>query len=118
MHICTILSHRHFLIEEMLNGLQNEAMEIHKIILSLVIHLVSPQVLIETVRQSEHEIMVMASILLGQLLHLTNVILPSSYLNDAHCLPKLVGFALDFETLAGMERMWVQLIGNGFMFCC
>jgi len=62
--------------------------------------------------------MVMASILLGQLLHLTNVILPSNYFNNAHCLPKLMSFALDFETLAGMERMCVcgRSYGRGFYY--
>ena len=39
---------------------------------------------------------VMATILLAQLLHMTNTILPPGYFSDAHVLPELIAAAMAF----------------------
>ncbi len=48
----------------------------------------------------------MATILLAQLLHQTNTILPPGYSSDAHSLPDLIASAIDFVE-AQDQRQWV-----------
>lgn len=57
-----------------------------------------PQYLVETVLRAERHVTVMATILLAQLLHMTNTILPPGYFNDAHVLPELIASAMAFGT--------------------
>lgn len=63
------------------------------------------QVLVETVRTSERHVSVMATILMAQLLHLTNIILPPGYSSDAHSLPDLIASALDFQDLQDKRKL-------------
>lgn len=53
----------------------------------------------ETVRTAERHVIVMAAILMAELLHLTNIILPPGYSSEAHCLPDLISSALNFHDL-------------------
>ena len=46
----------------------------------------------------------MATILMGELLHLTNVILPPGYSSNAHCLPDLIASALDFQDIHDQRK--------------
>lgn len=54
------------------------------------------QYLVETVLRAERHVTVMATILLAQLLHMTNTILPPGYFSDAHVLPELIAAAMAF----------------------
>lgn len=46
----------------------------------------------------------MATILMAELLHLTNIILPPGYSSDAHCLPDLIASAMDFNDLMDQRK--------------
>ena len=46
--------------------------------------------------RAERHVTVMATILLAQLLHMTNTILPPGYFSDAHVLPDLIASAMAF----------------------
>ena len=52
--------------------------------------------------RAERHVTVMATILLAQLLHMTNTILPPGYFSDAHVLPELIASAMAFG--AGEQR--------------
>ncbi len=54
------------------------------------------QHLVEVCLKAERRVAVMATILLAQLLHKTNTILPPGYSSDAHSLPDLIASAIDF----------------------
>ena len=56
------------------------------------------QYLIETVRSGDRHVTVMAAILMAQLLHLANTILPAEYSSDSHYLPTLIASAMAFDT--------------------
>ncbi len=57
---------------------------------------VSTQHLVDVCLRAERHVAVMATILLAQLLHQTNTILPPGYSSDAHSLPDLIASAIDF----------------------
>uniref|UniRef100_A0A674BMQ6 RPTOR independent companion of MTOR complex 2 n=1 Tax=Salmo trutta TaxID=8032 RepID=A0A674BMQ6_SALTR len=53
--------------------------------------------LVEVVTSSEDQISVRATILLGELLHMANTILPHSHSHHLHCLPTLINMAASFD---------------------
>jgi rapamycin-insensitive companion of mTOR len=56
--------------------------------------------LVEVVRSGNDSIVVQATILLGELLHLSNTILPLECSSQTHCLPSLISVATSFDTTA------------------
>lgn len=53
--------------------------------------------LVEVVTSSDDNISVWATILLGELLHMANTILPHSHSHHLHCLPTLMNMAASFD---------------------
>uniref|UniRef100_A0A3Q3PZG9 Rapamycin-insensitive companion of mTOR domain-containing protein n=1 Tax=Monopterus albus TaxID=43700 RepID=A0A3Q3PZG9_MONAL len=53
--------------------------------------------LVEVVTSSEDQLAVRATILLGELLHMANTILPHSHSHHLHCLPTLINMAASFD---------------------
>ncbi|XP_067087124.1 LOW QUALITY PROTEIN: rapamycin-insensitive companion of mTOR-like [Osmerus mordax] len=53
--------------------------------------------LVEVVTSSEEQLSVRATILLGELLHMANTILPHSHSHHLHCLPTLINMAASFH---------------------
>uniref|UniRef100_G3PDI0 RPTOR independent companion of MTOR, complex 2 a n=1 Tax=Gasterosteus aculeatus TaxID=69293 RepID=G3PDI0_GASAC len=53
--------------------------------------------LVEVVTSSDDQLAVRATILLGELLHMANSILPHSHSHHLHCLPSLINMAASFE---------------------
>ncbi|XP_052454419.1 rapamycin-insensitive companion of mTOR isoform X2 [Carassius gibelio] len=53
--------------------------------------------LVEVVTSSDGRISVRATILLGELLHMANTILPHSHSHHLHCLPTLINMATSFD---------------------
>ncbi|KAK3523886.1 hypothetical protein QTP70_015715 [Hemibagrus guttatus] len=53
--------------------------------------------LVEVVTSSDDNISVCATILLGELLHMANTILPHSHSHHLHCLPTLMNMAASFD---------------------
>ncbi|XP_067106175.1 rapamycin-insensitive companion of mTOR-like [Osmerus mordax] len=53
--------------------------------------------LVEVITSSDDNISVRATILLGELLHMTNTILPHSHSHHLHCLPTLMNMAASFD---------------------
>uniref|UniRef100_A0A8B9R2D8 RPTOR independent companion of MTOR, complex 2b n=1 Tax=Astyanax mexicanus TaxID=7994 RepID=A0A8B9R2D8_ASTMX len=53
--------------------------------------------LVEVVTSSDDNISVRATILLGELLHMANTILPHSHSHHLHCLPTLMNMAASFD---------------------
>ncbi|XP_062410091.1 rapamycin-insensitive companion of mTOR-like isoform X2 [Sardina pilchardus] len=53
--------------------------------------------LIEVITSSDDSISVRATILLGELLHMANTILPHSHSHHLHCLPALINMAASFD---------------------
>ncbi|XP_010875023.2 rapamycin-insensitive companion of mTOR isoform X2 [Esox lucius] len=53
--------------------------------------------LVEVVTSSEDQVSVRAIILLGELLHMANTILPHSHSHHLHCLPSLINMAASFD---------------------
>nr|XP_006000410.1 PREDICTED: rapamycin-insensitive companion of mTOR [Latimeria chalumnae] len=57
--------------------------------------------LVEVVTSSEDHIAVRGTILLGELLHMANTILPHSHSHHLHCLPTLMNMAASFDISQG-----------------
>ncbi|XP_030048917.1 rapamycin-insensitive companion of mTOR [Microcaecilia unicolor] len=55
--------------------------------------------LIEVITSSDDAVSVRATILLGELLHMANTILPYSHNHNLHCLPTLMNVAASFDIL-------------------
>ncbi|XP_024908678.1 rapamycin-insensitive companion of mTOR-like [Cynoglossus semilaevis] len=53
--------------------------------------------LVEVVTSSDDQLAVRATILLGELLHMANTILPHSHSHHLHCLPTLMNLAASFD---------------------
>ncbi|TRY71427.1 hypothetical protein DNTS_011668 [Danionella cerebrum] len=53
--------------------------------------------LVEVVTSSDGQISVRATVLLGELLHMANTILPHSHSHHLHCLPTLINMAASFD---------------------
>uniref|UniRef100_A0A3Q3L7S7 RPTOR independent companion of MTOR complex 2 n=1 Tax=Mastacembelus armatus TaxID=205130 RepID=A0A3Q3L7S7_9TELE len=53
--------------------------------------------LVEVVTSSDDQLAVRATILLGELLHMANTILPHSHSHHLHCLPTLINMAASFD---------------------
>ncbi|KAI1900201.1 hypothetical protein AGOR_G00047570 [Albula goreensis] len=53
--------------------------------------------LVEVITSSDDQISVRATILLGELLHMANTILPHSHSHHLHCLPTLMNMAASFD---------------------
>ncbi|XP_051751758.1 rapamycin-insensitive companion of mTOR isoform X1 [Ctenopharyngodon idella] len=53
--------------------------------------------LVEVVTSSDGQISVRATLLLGELLHMANTILPHSHSHHLHCLPTLINMAASFD---------------------
>ncbi|KAL0965688.1 hypothetical protein UPYG_G00284480 [Umbra pygmaea] len=53
--------------------------------------------LVEVITSSEDNLCVRATILLGELLHMANTILPQSHSHHLHCLPTLINKAASFD---------------------
>ncbi|XP_075895237.1 rapamycin-insensitive companion of mTOR-like isoform X2 [Nelusetta ayraudi] len=58
--------------------------------------------LVEVVTSSDDQLPVRATILLGELLHMANTILPHSHSHHLHCLPTLINMAASFDI--GQEK--------------
>ncbi|XP_065511624.1 rapamycin-insensitive companion of mTOR isoform X2 [Caloenas nicobarica] len=55
--------------------------------------------LVEVITSSDDHVSVRATILLGELLHMANTILPHSHSHHLHCLPTLMNMAASFDIL-------------------
>ncbi|XP_066568255.1 rapamycin-insensitive companion of mTOR isoform X4 [Amia ocellicauda] len=53
--------------------------------------------LVEVITSSEAQVSIRATILLGELLHMANTILPHSHSHHLHCLPTLMNMAASFD---------------------
>ncbi|KAK7933865.1 hypothetical protein WMY93_004761 [Mugilogobius chulae] len=53
--------------------------------------------IVDVVTSSEDQLAVRATILLGELLHMANTILPHSHSHHLHCLPTLINMAASFD---------------------
>ncbi|CAL1616253.1 unnamed protein product [Knipowitschia caucasica] len=53
--------------------------------------------IVEVVTSSDDQLSVRATILLGELLHMANTILPHSHSHHLHCLPTLINLAASFD---------------------
>ncbi|KAL2091761.1 hypothetical protein ACEWY4_011559 [Coilia grayii] len=53
--------------------------------------------LVEVITSSDDQISVRATILLGELLHMANTILPHTHSHHLHCLPTLINMAASFD---------------------
>ncbi|MBN3318173.1 RICTR protein, partial [Atractosteus spatula] len=53
--------------------------------------------LVEVITSSDDQVSVRATILLGELLHMANTILPHSHSHHLHCLPTLMNMAASFD---------------------
>ncbi|KAJ0067564.1 hypothetical protein NL108_008566 [Boleophthalmus pectinirostris] len=53
--------------------------------------------IVEVVTSSDDQLAVRATILLGELLHMANTILPHSHSHHLHCLPTLINMAASFD---------------------
>ncbi|XP_043966808.1 rapamycin-insensitive companion of mTOR-like isoform X1 [Gambusia affinis] len=53
--------------------------------------------LVEVVTSSDDQLAIRATILLGELLHMANTILPHSHSHHLHCLPTLINMAASFD---------------------
>ncbi|XP_053557196.1 rapamycin-insensitive companion of mTOR isoform X2 [Bombina bombina] len=53
--------------------------------------------LVEVITSSDDEVSVRATIILGELLHMANTILPHSHSHHLHCLPTLMNMAASFD---------------------
>ncbi|TNN86471.1 Rapamycin-insensitive companion of mTOR [Liparis tanakae] len=60
--------------------------------------------LVEVVTSSDDQLAVRATILLGELLHMANTILPHSHSHHLHCLPTLINMAASFD-IAQQKRL-------------
>ncbi|KAM8887321.1 rapamycin-insensitive companion of mTOR-like [Spinachia spinachia] len=60
--------------------------------------------LVEVVTSSDDQLAVRATILLGELLHMANSILPHSHSHHLHCLPSLINMAASFD-IAQQKRL-------------
>lgn len=54
--------------------------------------------LAKVVREADQHVTVRCAILLGELLHFANTMLPPRYSSGSHCLPELISSAVSFET--------------------
>eukprot|EP00075_Anas_platyrhynchos_P014832 XP_027304085.1 rapamycin-insensitive companion of mTOR-like isoform X2 [Anas platyrhynchos] len=55
--------------------------------------------LVEVITSSDDHVSVRATILLGELLHMANTILPHSHSHHLHCLPTLMNMAASFDIM-------------------
>ncbi|XP_013862664.1 rapamycin-insensitive companion of mTOR isoform X2 [Austrofundulus limnaeus] len=55
--------------------------------------------LVEVVTSNDDQLAIRATILLGELLHMANTILPHSHSHHLHCLPTLINMAASFDIL-------------------
>ncbi|XP_036382233.1 rapamycin-insensitive companion of mTOR [Megalops cyprinoides] len=69
------------------------------LVLSAFIHSGLLEGLVEVITSSNDHISVRATILLGELLHMANTILPHSHSHHLHCLPTLMNMAASFDIL-------------------
>ncbi|KAG7481573.1 hypothetical protein MATL_G00067520 [Megalops atlanticus] len=69
------------------------------LVLSAFIHSGLLEGLVEVITSSDDHISVRATILLGELLHMANTILPHSHSHHLHCLPTLMNMAASFDIL-------------------
>ncbi|KAG1943517.1 rapamycin-insensitive companion of mTOR isoform X2 [Pimephales promelas] len=67
------------------------------LLLSAFIHCGLLEGLVEVITSSDDSISVRATILLGELLHMANTILPHSHSHHLHCLPTLMNMAASFD---------------------
>ncbi|XP_034564894.1 rapamycin-insensitive companion of mTOR-like [Notolabrus celidotus] len=67
------------------------------LVLSAFIHSRLLEGLIEVITSSDEVLSICATILLGELLHLANTILPHSQSHHLHCLPSLINMAASFD---------------------
>ncbi|XP_051960236.1 rapamycin-insensitive companion of mTOR [Xyrauchen texanus] len=67
------------------------------LLLSAFIHSGLLEGLVEVITSSDDNISVCATILLGELLHMANTILPHSHSHHLHCLPTLMNMAASFD---------------------
>ncbi|XP_051955427.1 rapamycin-insensitive companion of mTOR-like [Xyrauchen texanus] len=67
------------------------------LLLSAFIHSGLLEGLVEVITSSDDSISVRATILLGELLHMANTILPHSHSHHLHCLPTLMNMAASFD---------------------
>lgn len=71
------------------------------LLLSAFIHSGLLEGLVEVITSSEDSVSVRATILLGELLHMANTILPHSHSHHLHCLPTLMNMAASFDIPQG-----------------
>ncbi|CAI8054557.1 Rapamycin-insensitive companion of mTOR [Geodia barretti] len=76
----------------------------HALLLAVLIEEGVFECLVEVVRTGMNHVRVMTTILMGQLLHMANSILPSEFSSDTHCLTELISSAMDFDTHAERNR--------------
>ncbi|XP_041667185.1 rapamycin-insensitive companion of mTOR-like isoform X3 [Cheilinus undulatus] len=67
------------------------------LVLSAFIHSGLLEGLIEVITSSDEVLSVCATVLLGELLHMANTILPHSHSHHLHCLPSLINMAASFD---------------------
>ncbi|TRY97901.1 hypothetical protein DNTS_034131, partial [Danionella cerebrum] len=67
------------------------------LLLSAFIHSGLLEGLVEVITSSDDSVSVRATILLGELLHMANTILPHSHSHHLHCLPTLMNMAASFD---------------------
>ncbi|KAK9522489.1 hypothetical protein VZT92_018949 [Zoarces viviparus] len=60
--------------------------------------------IVEVVTSSDDQLAIRATILLGELLHMANTILPHSHSHHLHCLPTLINMAASFD-IAQQKRL-------------
>uniref|UniRef100_UPI0037E8DDC5 rapamycin-insensitive companion of mTOR-like n=1 Tax=Semicossyphus pulcher TaxID=241346 RepID=UPI0037E8DDC5 len=67
------------------------------LVLSAFIHSGLLEGLVEVITSSDEALCICATILLGELLHMANSILPHSHSHHLHCLPSLINMAASFD---------------------
>nr|XP_020511696.1 rapamycin-insensitive companion of mTOR-like [Labrus bergylta] len=67
------------------------------LVLSAFIHSGLLEGLIEVITSSDEVLSVCSTILLGELLHMANALLPHSHSHHLHCLPSLINMAASFD---------------------
>ncbi|XP_013398176.1 rapamycin-insensitive companion of mTOR isoform X2 [Lingula anatina] len=81
------------------------------VILSALISAGVLEAIVEVITTSERKISVRATILLGELLHLANTLLPYECSEYSHCLPTLISLAASFKVSA-KERQQASMAVN------
>uniref|UniRef100_A0A3B3Q9J8 RPTOR independent companion of MTOR, complex 2b n=1 Tax=Paramormyrops kingsleyae TaxID=1676925 RepID=A0A3B3Q9J8_9TELE len=71
--------------------------------------------LVEVITSSDDQISVRATILLGELLHMANTILPQSHSHHLHCLPTLMSMAASFDV--GQEKRMRASVAVNHLKC-